>query len=163
MISWNRKGWPQGPTKCRTWLEPFAVAGHAVLAKAEKPCFCCGFSSDGSPKFQVSNWSGATTVRTPVCGGEFQPYGAVELHAVVSMIASVCSDALLDRIDAGHHRLLSGNLNKMTLELNVMTPEVERRLHIGGHLQLAKQLPKRILRHLRRARAVPVSTTRVSC
>lgn len=90
------------------WLEPFAAAGHAVLAKAEKPCFCCGFSIDGSPKFQISNWSDATTVRTPVCGGEFQPYGAVELHAVASMIASVCSDALLDRIDAGHHRLLSG-------------------------------------------------------
>lgn len=90
------------------WLEPFATAGQAVLTNVAKPCFCCGFSSDGSPKLQVSNWSGPTTVRTPVCGGEFQPYGAVELHAVATMVASVCVDALLEKIGNGHHRLLSG-------------------------------------------------------
>ncbi len=90
------------------WLEPHAVAAHAVSITAGGPCFGCGLSAFGESLLRVAEWPGSTTTRThPACGGAFQPYGASQLARGHGLIADLCLEQLLG--ESTHvHRIWSG-------------------------------------------------------
>lgn len=97
----------QSPTTIYGWLEPHAVAAHAVSITEGGPCFGCGLSEFGESLLRVAAWSGNTTTRThPACGGSFQPYGASQLARGHGLIADLCLEQLLGE-PAHVHRIWS--------------------------------------------------------
>lgn len=87
------------------WLEPHAAAGHAIVTSGLTSCFRCLFDELGNFRCPVTRWANRTTRDIPACGGEFQPYGAVELNAVQGMVADLSLDVLLERTTADTHRV----------------------------------------------------------
>jgi hypothetical protein len=87
------------------WSEPHAVAGHGLLLTGGSGCLLCHFSDDGLPEMRVAEWDHETMLSEPACGGQFQPYGAVEIMSINTMIASLAIDSLLERISENAHRI----------------------------------------------------------
>jgi len=96
------------PTAIYGWLEPHAVAAHAVSIAEGGPCFGCGLSAFGESLLRVAEWPESTTTRThPACGGAFQPYGASQLARGHGLVADLCLEQLIG--DPTHvHRIWSG-------------------------------------------------------
>ena len=86
----------RSPTAIYGWLEPHAVAAHAVSIADRGPCFGCGLSAFGESLLRVADWAESTTTRThPACGGAFQPYGASQLARGHGLIADLCLEQLI--------------------------------------------------------------------
>ena len=102
--------WQQG-TKASVpvlygWLEGHASAGHAVLIGGPPDSIRFGFDSTGLPNFRVIKGAHlGPTGREPGCGGEFQPYGPVELAMVNGVIADLALEALLEDVTEPCHRV----------------------------------------------------------
>ncbi|MBC6443257.1 MAG: ThiF family adenylyltransferase [Rhodobacteraceae bacterium] len=97
------------PTTIYGWLEPHAVAAHAVSVTEGGPCFGCGLSEFGESLLRVASWPGTTTTRThPACGGSFQPYGASQLARGHGLIADLCLEQLVGE-PAHVHRIWSSS------------------------------------------------------
>lgn len=80
------------------WMEPHAVAAHAVLLSAKSDgCLHCGFQVNGKPLTPVSTWAPSKMqFQEPACGATFSPFGAVELAAANHLTADLVLDVLLD-------------------------------------------------------------------
>ena len=88
------------------WLEGHASAGHAVLIRGQPDSIRFGFNRIGLPNFRVIDGANLDpTGREPGCGGEFQPYGPVELAMVNGVIADLALEALLEDATEPCHRV----------------------------------------------------------
>lgn len=88
------------------WLEVHAAAGHAIVGA----CLNCMVDDKGHPKLPVTTWQEEGTYqRVAMCGGMFQPYGAVELTHVQALVADLVVDILLDRVKGAVHRTWIGH------------------------------------------------------
>lgn len=91
------------------WLEEHAVAGHAVIFREEKGCLRCMTDAWGLARIPVTKWSdGGTLKQIPMCGGVFQPYGAVELSFSQGLVADLAADILLGTVKDSAHRVWIG-------------------------------------------------------
>ena len=81
------------------WIEAHACAGHAVLIDGPPDSIKSGIeASTGHSHFEITTWDNGDPLESePGCGGQFQPYGQVELAAANSVIAGLALDALLGR------------------------------------------------------------------
>lgn len=86
------------------WLEPRACAGHAVLIAGRSDSIRHGCNRVGKLDYMMTDWGDRDTLEQEAgCGGQFQPYGAIELSAATSLVSSVALDALLDSdVDSCH-------------------------------------------------------------
>ena len=81
------------PPVVYAWLEPRAVAAHALMIppSSDNACLRCGFKESGVLLLPVVNWpDDEPLLQEPACGAVFSPFGPVELtwaHALVSEIA----------------------------------------------------------------------------
>lgn len=89
------------------WLEPYAIAAHAVVLHGSRPCFCCGFDTQAELKRRMSTWPQPTRREVPLCGGHYQPYGAAALSGHAAAISDAAIKFLLGRIEAPAHLLRS--------------------------------------------------------
>jgi hypothetical protein len=90
------------------WMEPYAAAGHSIVHWDDGPCLRCLLDTSGKLKLPAASWPGKTTRGIPACGGEFQPYGAVELAHVNALIAELALDVLQGRVLAPSYRVWLG-------------------------------------------------------
>lgn len=91
------------------WTEAHACAGHAIAIYPVGGCLQCGFSPDGTPHLQVTDWPGGGTLRQePACGATYQPYGPIELGHIVSLLAETVLDCLLGAISESVRRTWVG-------------------------------------------------------
>lgn len=91
------------------WLEEHAAAGHAVAFFREKGCLRCMTDDMGYSRIPVTKWpEGGTQRQIPMCGGMFQPYGAIELSHVQGLVADLAADILLGRVNDSSHRVWIG-------------------------------------------------------
>ncbi len=96
---------PQPPACLSTWVEAYAVAGHAVLLYGNRSILS-GFDADERPRFRLTDWpdeSGALIVEAG-CGNSFQPHGVVDLHPTIGLAAGLALDTLLDKVPASCRR-----------------------------------------------------------
>ena len=92
------------------WTEPYAVAGHAIAFFHGQGCLLCLLDELGRLRLPITNWPHEGTMRrVPACGGQFQPYGAVELAHVQAMISELALDVLLGRVAHSLHRAWVGS------------------------------------------------------
>jgi len=90
------------------WLEPHAAAAHAI-AFFKYGCLRCLTDDKGIPKLPVTQWpEEGTLLQVPMCGGMFQPYGAIELSHGQSLVADLAFDILLGNINETTHRTWIG-------------------------------------------------------
>lgn len=97
------------PAYISTWVEAYAIVGHAVLLYG-KADLMSGFEGE-RPVFRLTDWpdaAGAVIVEAG-CGNVFQPHGAVDLQPTVAMAAKLALDALLGRVPASCRRVWFGD------------------------------------------------------
>lgn len=93
---WRRKI-SDAPTHVCTWLEAYALAGHA-LAVVGGDDLMLAFDSDGNPVRELTKWNPAQIVEQEAgCGNVFQPYGAVDLQRTVALAGRLALDVLQGR------------------------------------------------------------------
>lgn len=103
------KGTPAFPPVLFGWLEEHATAGHAVALFGGRGCLNCMMNHRGQVKTPVTRWpEEGTLLPIPMCGGMFQPYGAIELSHVQALVADLAADILLGRVSKLAHRAWIG-------------------------------------------------------
>lgn len=81
------------------WTEPHAVAGHGILIMPGEGCLRCIVDEMGMPKTPVAEIPKENVLKPiPACGGHFQPYGAVELSYIQSLLAELCLSVLIGEV-----------------------------------------------------------------
>lgn len=91
------------------WTEPHATAGHAIVFFPRQGCLRCSTDDIGHNRIPVTAWpEQGTLLPVPSCGGQFQPYGAVELTHIHGLVADLAIDILLNQITNTTHRVWIG-------------------------------------------------------
>lgn len=103
------------PAYLSTWVEAYAIVGHAVLLYGNTDLML-GFEGE-RPVFRLTDWpDGADAVIVEAgCGNVFQPHGAVDLQPTVAMAAGLALDALLGRVSSSCRRVWFGNRDRVAL------------------------------------------------
>lgn len=97
------------PAYLSTWVEAYALVGHAVLLFG-KDDLMSRFEGE-HPAFRLTDWpagTGALIVEAG-CGNVFQPHGAVDLQTSIAMAAKLALDALLGQVPASCRRVWFGD------------------------------------------------------
>lgn len=96
------------------WLEPHAVAAHAVFVPEDAACLRCGMNDKGRPHMRVADWpEGSGSLQEPACGAQFTPYGPSELCWAHALLAETAIDALTDTIGTASHRSWVGSRDRL--------------------------------------------------
>ncbi len=95
------------------WLEPHALAAHAVCIRSSAVCLECGFQLNGQPNRVATRWSGNTREAEPGCGGSFQPYGAIDLAPAQALVAELALDTLARHVVQPVRRAWLGNAARL--------------------------------------------------
>jgi molybdopterin/thiamine biosynthesis adenylyltransferase len=92
------------------WLEPHATAGHAVALFPKSVCLRCIVNGLGRARLPVTDWQNQETMLPmALCGGLFQPYGAIELTHVHALIADLALDVVLRQVTRSTYRVWIGS------------------------------------------------------
>lgn len=108
---WRRR-LSRPPIHVCTWVEPFAIVGHAV-ALIQSASIMEAFDPNDRVQFRVTEWpleSGALITEAG-CGHVFQPHGAAELQGTASMASRLILDALSGRITSSVRRVYCGDMS----------------------------------------------------
>ena len=79
------------------WLEPHAVAGHALFVSDKGGCFECGMSKYGLFERRVAEFSEETLAKEPGGCAYYQRYGPAALMPVATLIATVALESLEEK------------------------------------------------------------------
>jgi len=99
------------PAYISTWVEAYAVVGHAVLLYGNTSILT-GFDEQERPVFRLTDWpeeARALFVEAG-CGNTFQPHGVVDLHPTIGVAAGLALGVLLGKIPISCRRLWVGDL-----------------------------------------------------
>ena len=122
------------PIHVCTWVEHFALAGHAVaLLTGAK--IMDAFDTLEQIKFRLTDWpvaAGAISVEAG-CGNAFQPHGAVELQATIGMAAGVTLDALSGKVSKSVRRVWQGDSNDVTQRGGIVLPTFDNKNCFAEH------------------------------
>lgn len=129
-----RLGLAISPPHVCTWLEPFAIVGHAI-ALFDDDDLRTLFDKDGYPKIQTTQWPPeiAVEIREAGCGNVFQPHGAVDVQRTAATAATLCLDIFGGGVEGSIRRSWHGDLQKLTklggipsAEFSLSSTEVEK-------------------------------------
>lgn len=104
-----RKTLEHPPAYLSTWVEAYALVGHAVLLFGKDDLMT---RFDGErPAFRLTDWPSGTggLIVEAGCGNVFQPHGAVDLQTSIAMAAKLALDALLGRVPVSCRRVWFGD------------------------------------------------------
>ena len=91
------------------WVEPNAVAAHAVVISGGKPCFRCGVNDKGRPHLAVTDWpDGGDSLQAPACNAVFTPYGPTELCWAHALVSGAVIDVITGELKSTCHRVWIG-------------------------------------------------------
>ena len=88
------------------WTEDHAVAGSAVVIAPKGRCLACGIGRTGAPLVTAVDWpDGREAYTEPSCADHYQPYGAVDLSYITTMVADTAIDELLNVSERSYRRI----------------------------------------------------------
>ena len=88
------------------WTEDHAVAGSAVVIAPKGRCLACGIGRTGTPLLTAVDWPDGREANTePSCADHYQPYGAIELSYITTMVADTAIDELLNASERSYRRI----------------------------------------------------------
>ena len=96
------------------WTEEFALVGHAVAVFGSDTIHDY-FDGNGEPTIALTDWDAAVQTRhvEAGCGNVFQPHGAIDLHAVVTLAARSALDILTGTIAVTSRRVWLGDRDRV--------------------------------------------------
>lgn len=95
------------------WLEPHALAGHALLVTHDGGCLSCGRDEAGRVNNAVIGWADDQMIKMPACGGAFSPYGAIDAGPTKEMAAQLAVDVLTGATAASTLRTFIGDTKRI--------------------------------------------------
>jgi hypothetical protein len=109
-----RKSIDRPPPHICTWVEAFAIVGHAVVVFGPHTVSEI-FDAEGNCVFAMTQWPDAVQVthREAGCGNTFQPHGAVDLQRTAATAANLCIDVLQGAVTTSCRRTWQGDLAKL--------------------------------------------------
>lgn len=88
------------------WVEPYAIAGHALAVLNDGGCLRCACDKYGGPLKRVAAFDFAKIVsRDAGCAGTFQTYSGTNAAPTCTMIARLALDVLSGRTVMSEHRV----------------------------------------------------------
>ncbi len=106
------------------WVEPNAVAAHAVLVPRGRACLRCGMNDRGRPNLTVTDWaSGGDSLQEPACGALFSPYGPAELCWAHALLSEAVIDALTGEVSLARHRIWIGHRSRVEAAGSTWAPD----------------------------------------
>lgn len=110
-----RKSLKQPPLLISSWVEPYALAGHAVLI-INKNSLLERFTNE-NPDFNLIRWPDnlQLEITEAGCGNTFQPHGTVDLNYTANMAAKCALNALLSIKNESVIYSWLGNKNKIEI------------------------------------------------
>jgi hypothetical protein len=128
------------PPVIYSWLEPEALAAHAVLIKSRFDSILDGFDPVGRMHIPILNDQSNGEKELPGCAGTFSSYGSVALGRAQSMVAEAAIMALHDRFRKSLHLVSLERMKNLKERRASPNPEwVERHgqyPEAGGILEL---------------------------
>jgi hypothetical protein len=111
---WRREAPYVRPYHVSTWVEQFALAGHAVALMQDRDISAV-VDEGGSSRYRLTQWKTAAQFEVPEagCGNVFQPHGAVDLQRTVTMAARLCLDILTGRVTESTRRVWLGDRDEV--------------------------------------------------
>lgn len=103
------------------WSEAYAAAGHALTVMPKGGCISCA-------EIKATKWDTTTTTRLPSCGGDFQPYGYLDLQPIHRIVAKSTLDLLSGRISTSRLHTYLGEASLL-------------KTHHGQWTDFARKLP----------------------
>jgi hypothetical protein len=105
-----RRSLPCPPAYISTWVEAYAIVGHAVLLYGHRSILK-EFEADERPNFRLTDWpdEAGTLIVEAGCGNSFQPHDVVDLHPTVGMAARLVLDTLLNKAPTSCRRVWMGD------------------------------------------------------
>lgn len=103
------------PAHICCWTEEFAIVGHAI-GLLGKDTVLDAFDNEQQVKFRLTDWpaeSGALIIEAG-CGNVFQPHGAIDLQATISLAAGLALDVICDKLAQSIRRVWFGNKVEVT-------------------------------------------------
>lgn len=109
-----RTGLARPPVHVCTWVEPYAVVGHAV-ALIGKDSLSSGIDATEQMRFRITDWKDANgpLIVEAGCGNVFQPHGVVELQPTVAMASRLVLDVLYGNVSDSLRRVWQGDLSEV--------------------------------------------------
>lgn len=109
-----RRSLESPPVYLCTWVEAFALAGHAV-ALFGTDSLLDGFTRGRKVNFRLTDWPDDARVRLVEagCGDQFQPHGAIELGHTVNVAAKSALDILTGDIRQSGRREWLGDCEEV--------------------------------------------------
>ncbi len=103
------------PSVLFTWLEPYALAGQAILINRLGSCFQCVIDEDLKFINRVIEPNPNQPIKTTdtACGGASSPYGAIEMSFTQTMATELAIDYLSGKVDVSTNKTWVGDLNKI--------------------------------------------------
>lgn len=104
-----RQNLERPPAYLCTWVEAYAIVGHAVLLYG-KDDLMSAFEAE-HPNFRLTDWpAGAGQLIVEAgCGNLFQPHGAADLQPTIALASKLALDAMLGRVPASCRRVWFGD------------------------------------------------------
>lgn len=118
---------PVPPPHVCTWVEPFAMAGHAI-ALFDKDDLRTIFDANEHPTIKMTDWRPEVVLefREAGCGNTFQPHGAIDLQHTALTAATLCLDVLQLSVISSVRRTWQGDLAKVAALGGIARPEFDR-------------------------------------
>jgi hypothetical protein len=109
---WRREDILGRPCHVSAWVEPFALAGHAVALFDDRDIGAV-LDEDGFTRYELTKWKSTSQyeIAEAGCGNSFQPHGAVDLQRTVTMAARLCLDILSGRVKESTRSVWLGDRN----------------------------------------------------
>lgn len=126
LTKWRMSLEVPSPHVC-TWVEPFAVAGHAI-ALFDDADLRTIFDESGHPTIKMTEWPREINliIQEAGCGNTFQPHGAVDLQRTALTAANLCLDVLQGSVGGATRRTWQGDLGKLASLGGIARPEFDR-------------------------------------
>jgi hypothetical protein len=111
---WRRSLVTAPPHVC-TWVEPFAIAGHAI-ALFESDDLSIIFDAHGNSTIELTHWPDTVQIRLREagCGNMFQPHGAIDLQRTALTATNLCLDILQGAVTESCRRAWLGDLKRLS-------------------------------------------------
>lgn len=93
------------------WAEPHAIAGHALIVTDIGGCLNCQMDSPTEFANAVTSWDKSQLMKEPACGAYYQPYGAIDIAPIASMIARASMECLSGEVTHSELRTWIGSIS----------------------------------------------------
>lgn len=104
------------PSVIYGWIEPFALAAHALIIQRRGGCYECHRTPNGRFTQAAAELGQDVSglAQAPGCGAFYAPYGPVDLAPAHQLVAAAALDVALGHVSRSEHRVWFSGSERLT-------------------------------------------------